>query len=497
MNSTAISLGWDCGPVGHGVDTGLRTTKENGYRTCPFDLMITNYQGVIECIQDDFKYFCDPRFLHIMPIEKDYTYLAFKKGERVIVNTKYNFIFNHESPGHGNLYQQENWENGQEHFIVNNFKAFIERYTQRIENFHHYVHDPQCYVHFILSKPFIHTKNHIQGLEKMIEKKYGSHGWQMVRLEESRIPIYQEAQYLMRNTIPQFYQSLLPQLQLQQPQPPTPTPQPILESSPKVVFTIAHKYIRGHETNIDYYVSNIKKYYKDSKVFIVDNNSTDIKDIEDKLSHYLTQPEYDVQILHNQTEYQFELGAYHYGIQTLLETNEWKNYDYFVFTQDSYILKNKYDFHLLRNNRQYACPLMELDEEYNKSSFHVPFTMKILEDIHISPEVEKLTLCWANSFILHQSKIEEFYSMTKGIRITNKEESCHTERFLAGVLYKLNGHRNYNIDGFVTSDLEITDQLPYNPWTVNVKYYPTHKYFVKSIYNKTEETHPLEPPPPF
>jgi hypothetical protein len=134
---------------------------------------------------------------------------------------------------------------------------------------------------------------------------------------------------------------------------------------------------------------------------------------------------------------------------------------------------------------------MEMNEEYIKNSFHVPFVMKILMDIGVSTELEKITFCPSNSFVLHQSKIGELYSITQNIITTTKEESNHTERILAGILYKLNGGRNFNIDGFIKSDLDITEEYPYNPWTVNVKYYKTNKYFVKRIYNKSENTQPM------
>lgn len=57
----------------------------------------------------------------------------------MIYNTKYNFQFNHESPGHANLYITEKWPNGINHFVNNNFEKFIERYNQRIENFRNYL----------------------------------------------------------------------------------------------------------------------------------------------------------------------------------------------------------------------------------------------------------------------------------------------------------------------------------------------------------------------
>jgi len=469
MNTTAISLGWDCGPAIQGVERGLRPTKEQGYQTCPFDLMITNYHGIVDCIQDDFKYFCDPQYLRVMTIEQDYTYLAFKKGERVIVNTRYNFIFNHESPGHGNLYVQENWENGQEHFIVDNFKAFIERYTRRIQNFRNYVHDPNMYIRFIISKPFIHIPHIIQALEKIIELKYQIElnfqylKHEFVLIEETRNEIFQEAQEMMLTTIPTYFQKI--------------NPQP-LEDNYKIAFIIAHKYVRGYSTYIDYYVSNIQKYYTNSCIFIVDNQSEHLEDIQSKI-----QNQSNVHFLINDSESKYELGAYNYVIHHLITTNQIHNYDYYVFTQDSYMLKNKYDFNILRNNRVRACPIMEYDSDVVRNSYHVPFTMKILLEIG-QGDIDKLCLCFANSFILHCSKVEEFHQITRNIIITTKMESNHTERILSGVIRKLNEERKFNIDGYVVSDIKVSEDLPYNPWTVNVKFYNTHKYFIKRVSNK-------------
>ena len=55
----AISLGWNCESAVKGVSMGIRNKKANGYTTCPFDECITNYNGVIECLKDDFKYFVE------------------------------------------------------------------------------------------------------------------------------------------------------------------------------------------------------------------------------------------------------------------------------------------------------------------------------------------------------------------------------------------------------------------------------------------------------
>jgi hypothetical protein len=62
MNQEGISLGWNCDSAKIGVEMGIRNTKLNGYKTCPFDKIVTNYRGIIDCIMDDFQYLCDTRY---------------------------------------------------------------------------------------------------------------------------------------------------------------------------------------------------------------------------------------------------------------------------------------------------------------------------------------------------------------------------------------------------------------------------------------------------
>lgn len=51
-----MSLGWNCHSAVFGVDNEIRSTAQNGYKTCVFDIICSNYQGMIEAIRDDFKY---------------------------------------------------------------------------------------------------------------------------------------------------------------------------------------------------------------------------------------------------------------------------------------------------------------------------------------------------------------------------------------------------------------------------------------------------------
>jgi hypothetical protein len=118
------------------VHNGYRDSKRQNYKTCPFDLMVTNYAGIIKCILEDFKNFTNPEFLQIK--------------DDCIVNTYYKFGFNHETPGHADLYKIESWAEGPNHFINNNYKNFIERYNQRITNFRNYLNDPNSSIIFII-----------------------------------------------------------------------------------------------------------------------------------------------------------------------------------------------------------------------------------------------------------------------------------------------------------------------------------------------------------
>ena len=141
----AISLGNVC-PSAEFRAKELGFTKKTGYKTCPFDLMVSNLNGIIDCLNTDFKYFFDPKFLE----RKD---LGIENGEErfMIRNTKYKFGFNHESfnIGEAYLYERENWENGVYTFVNNNFEKLVERYTKRIDNFKYYC-ESDYYVTFIL-----------------------------------------------------------------------------------------------------------------------------------------------------------------------------------------------------------------------------------------------------------------------------------------------------------------------------------------------------------
>jgi hypothetical protein len=147
--SIGISLGHNCFSASHGVFMGIRKQKSEGYTTCPFDEMNSMYPGVVQCIQDDFKDFTNVAYLQLVTHPPDCRYYP---NETLIYNTKYGFIFNHESPGHADLYSTQAWPGGSTHFIDNNFEKFIERYERRIQNFRSYVASKHP-ITFIITAP--------------------------------------------------------------------------------------------------------------------------------------------------------------------------------------------------------------------------------------------------------------------------------------------------------------------------------------------------------
>jgi hypothetical protein len=144
--------------------------------------MITNYRGIIDCIIDDFKYLCDINYLELIKIPKESKWLNTNgDGDLVIYNKKYKFIFNHESPGHSNLFVRQKWSKGINHYITNNYEEFINRYKKRIKNIKELLNSKKN-ITFILTRP--ETKMcDISELNTVIKNKYPSLNFKFVLLD--------------------------------------------------------------------------------------------------------------------------------------------------------------------------------------------------------------------------------------------------------------------------------------------------------------------------
>lgn len=162
-SKVGISLGWRCKSASEGVQLGIRKRKNEGYLTCPFDLIMSNYPGIIKCIEDDFKFFCDTNYLGIVQSKES--------GDNLIINKYYNFVFNHESPGHADLYIHEKWNGGINHFIDNDYKEFKDRFNRRIANFKNYLQDPNNIIVFIIERHNTNNDN-INDIKNVLNKMY-------------------------------------------------------------------------------------------------------------------------------------------------------------------------------------------------------------------------------------------------------------------------------------------------------------------------------------
>jgi hypothetical protein len=231
----------------------------------------------------------------------------------------------------------------------------------------------------------------------------------------------------------------------------------------RVMFVIANFYCKENTSYLQYYIDNIKKFYENSFILIVDNNSNDFDDFKNELIKYK-----NIDIITNNSDCKFELGAYKYGIKYILDNELINKFDYFVFSQENFVLKNKYDFKNLEDNKVLACPINNWHEQ--DELFHHSLTKSVLNNLNVP--FNELKLCWCCTFILHSSVVNQFNEIVKDINITAKKESECTERFLSGILFKLNNNNNFSIDG----NLQNVD---YDPYYVDVINCNTKHYFVK------------------
>jgi len=197
----------------------------------------------------------------------------------------------------------------------------------------------------------------------------------------------------------------------------------------------------------------------------------------------------NVIIITNNDECKFEIGAYNVGIKYLIANNLIENYHYYVFTQDNFVLKNKYDFNFLLENNIHACPIHNWSIMTNDEKKHwgsQTTNLKIMRMLNLENFMNELSICWCNSFVLHKSKISDFFGITKDIIIKIRFESECSERYLSAILYHLNNKKKDTIDGCISN-------LQYDCWKVNIFDNDSTTHFVKKIQQKNENTVDIPP----
>lgn len=242
----------------------------------------------------------------------------------------------------------------------------------------------------------------------------------------------------------------------------------------KIVFIIAHKYIRGHATYLKYYVENIKKYYPNALTIVVDNNSNHVEEVFETLEQ-----SNKLILLTNNISCKFEIGAYRVGMRYLINNNILNDYNYIVCTQDTFVLKNKFDFNTLHSQNTTACTI----NSFHQDGLFQQASEAVLSHLGLNNNLDKITFCWCNSFVIATIKVLQLLSYIEQLDIQRSVEREVSERYLARLLWELNDYKNTDIDG----NIENLDQY-YNCHTVDIINSTTPTYFVKRAHQRTENT---------
>lgn len=175
MNQIHISLGHNCNPRIYLKKT-FNYSKSNGYKSCPFDLCITPYSSLYDCIETDFKYFFD--HLTIIPWLNAEGKRLHYNNPNAITN-KYGMIFNHEGSGHSHLFN--NGKNDDEYYTRDDFKIFKEKYSNRILNFRNYLNEHNEII-FVYIEDNIYNGYDIQKLSDLFYKNYPNKKFSFIEL---------------------------------------------------------------------------------------------------------------------------------------------------------------------------------------------------------------------------------------------------------------------------------------------------------------------------
>jgi len=243
----------------------------------------------------------------------------------------------------------------------------------------------------------------------------------------------------------------------------------------RLVFIIAHKFVRGYKSYTKYYIDTINTFYPESLIIVVDNNSLNKNDIFNTINNIP-----NVILLDNNIICKFEIGAYQVGLKYLIDNNFVNKYDYCICTQDNFILKNKYDFNQLKQKNITACPI----NGFYPDGVSPEITYNILTRLNLYNNMDKIDFCWCSSFVINTIHIQQLYDYFKQIVISTRYEGAASERYLARILWELNGQKDCeSIDG----NLKDLNTRHYDCWTVDLFQNQT-SYFAKSVQQKNENT---------
>ena len=160
-------------------------------------------------------------------------------------------------------------------------------------------------------------------------------------------------------------------------------------------------------------------------------------------------------------------------------------FDFFIFSQDTFVANKPYDFNSLKDRKITAASFNHLSGWCDFKDD--PIVKRVLSKIDLFDAYDGINfnLCWCNSFVLHWSRIVDFYELVRPEKITERwGGSVQSERYLAGILYLLNDFSYYSICG----DAITPSILGYDCWNVDLLNNNLPHSFVKQVQQKTENT---------
>ena len=240
----------------------------------------------------------------------------------------------------------------------------------------------------------------------------------------------------------------------------------------KICFIIAHKYSRNCPSYIKITVDNIQKFYPESFIVIVDNNSTNIEDIYRLFLNYS-----NLNLVINDSNSKYELGAYIRGLNWLIEKN-FLDYDYYMFLQDTLVFMKKYDFNILENNNIKATPIIFFTFNEGCGIEYLREQQRtILEPLNLFNEFDNMVCCWGSNFIIHKDKFMKLHGYIKDVVLTTKIDSEASERYMGRIIYELNNrNENFSIDGNMCEYCSKTDL-----YCINLNYANNNVHFQKKL----------------
>lgn len=237
-------------------------------------------------------------------------------------------------------------------------------------------------------------------------------------------------------------------------------------------FIIACKVYKNYQSYLHFYISNIKKYYNNVKIILVDNNS-EYQDIYKSL--LIEFP--DLIFLQNLSNAKFELGAYKFATE-FIKKNDLK-FDYYICVQDTFVLVNKYNFNILKEKNVSACSLAHF-HFFRSFNLHT----QVLSQLNLYDNREEFLCCWCNSWVCNHDILIKINELLKNVNPITRGESAQTERYMGKILKMFNNNISFAIEeGFEGNN--------YNCHTID----PTTEhskslghYFIKRAQQKNENT---------